>query len=169
MGAPFDGMVTAVHVQPGEWGAPGLPVAELVGDGELEVVIGSNSSHFWLVEADGTVMDGWPRGTINVGDFSPSPVLADIVGDDCLEVILVGATGWVLALDYLGNTLPGWPQSLGANTYASPAVADVDDDPEMEIVVGCESGEIYAFDADGQILDGWPIRMERASQPQGVA
>jgi RND family efflux transporter MFP subunit len=37
--APFGGTVTAVHVEPGEWAAPGRPVVELAGSGAVEVRI----------------------------------------------------------------------------------------------------------------------------------
>jgi len=37
--APFAGTVTAVHRQPGEWAAPGVPIVELVGHDNLEVEI----------------------------------------------------------------------------------------------------------------------------------
>ena len=37
--APFSGTVTAVHVEPGEWAAPGRPVVELSGDGAVEIVV----------------------------------------------------------------------------------------------------------------------------------
>jgi RND family efflux transporter MFP subunit len=37
--APFAGTVTAVHVEPGEWAAPGAPVVELSGNGRVEVRI----------------------------------------------------------------------------------------------------------------------------------
>jgi hypothetical protein len=139
-------------------------VGDVDGDGELEVAIRSDSSCCWLFEADGTVMDGWPRTVVSSGDFPPSSVLADIVGDGCLEVILVGKTGVVLVTDYLGNTLPGWPRDLGDNTSASPAVADVDDDPEMEIIIGCDSGKLYAFD-----IDGASRRMPTSSRPRPYA
>lgn len=35
--APFAGTVTAVMLQAGEWAAPGMPVVELSGDGDLEL------------------------------------------------------------------------------------------------------------------------------------
>ncbi len=35
--APFDGEVVAVHLEPGEYAAPGVPVLTLSGSGELEV------------------------------------------------------------------------------------------------------------------------------------
>lgn len=37
--APYNGTVTAVHVEPGEWIAPGQPVLSLSGDGPLEVMV----------------------------------------------------------------------------------------------------------------------------------
>lgn len=35
--APFDGTVTAIHLEPGEWAGPGVPVVELAGSGGVEV------------------------------------------------------------------------------------------------------------------------------------
>jgi len=37
--APFAGTVTAVRLQPGEWASPGMPVIELSGGGDLEVLV----------------------------------------------------------------------------------------------------------------------------------
>jgi RND family efflux transporter MFP subunit len=37
--APFAGTVVAVHLEPGEWAAPGAPIVELAGSGALEVVV----------------------------------------------------------------------------------------------------------------------------------
>ncbi len=37
--APFAGTVVAVHLEPGEWAAPGAPIVELAGRGPLEVVV----------------------------------------------------------------------------------------------------------------------------------
>lgn len=37
--APFVGTVTAVHLEPGEWVSPGVPVVEIAGSGAVEVVV----------------------------------------------------------------------------------------------------------------------------------
>jgi RND family efflux transporter MFP subunit len=37
--APFSGTVTAVHVEPGEWAAPGQPILELAGEGAVEIML----------------------------------------------------------------------------------------------------------------------------------
>ena len=37
--APFDGTITAVHLEAGEWATPGLPVVELSGKGPVELEI----------------------------------------------------------------------------------------------------------------------------------
>ena len=42
--APFDGIVTAVHVEPGEWAAPGVTVVELAGGGSVEVRVDAPES-----------------------------------------------------------------------------------------------------------------------------
>jgi membrane fusion protein, multidrug efflux system len=37
--APFDGTVTGLHIQAGEWAGPGQPAIELTGDGDIELVV----------------------------------------------------------------------------------------------------------------------------------
>lgn len=37
--APFEGTVTGVHIQPGEWALPGQPAVELTGNGEIELLV----------------------------------------------------------------------------------------------------------------------------------
>lgn len=37
--APFSGTVTGLHIEPGEWAAPGQPAVELAGDGPVEVKV----------------------------------------------------------------------------------------------------------------------------------
>lgn len=37
--APFSGTVTGLHIEPGEWAAPGQPAIELAGDGPVELKV----------------------------------------------------------------------------------------------------------------------------------
>lgn len=37
--APYSGTVTALHIEPGEWAAPGQPVIDLAGDGPVELKV----------------------------------------------------------------------------------------------------------------------------------
>ena len=37
--APFSGTVTGLHIEPGEWAAPGQPAVELAGDGPVELKV----------------------------------------------------------------------------------------------------------------------------------
>jgi membrane fusion protein, multidrug efflux system len=37
--APFDGTVTGLFIQPGEWAVPGQPAIELIGGGDIELVV----------------------------------------------------------------------------------------------------------------------------------
>lgn len=50
--APFAGVVTAVHAEPGEWVAPGGPVVDLAGEGAVEVVVEAPESVWAHIAAD---------------------------------------------------------------------------------------------------------------------
>lgn len=39
LAAPFSGTVTGLHIEPGEWAAPGQPALELAGDGPVELKV----------------------------------------------------------------------------------------------------------------------------------
>jgi hypothetical protein len=129
-------------------------------DGHLEIAVASNVGKQWILEANGTVMAGWPKTLVIQGDFPPSPVLANVNADAYLEYVQVTSDGKVIVKNYLGNTLSGWPQLMNYSCSSSPVVADIDGDPEMEIVVGCDNGKVYGFDASGATLPGWPIQTD---------
>lgn len=59
--APFDGVITAVHIDAGEWVAPGRPVAEIAGGGGLELEIQVTESIRGCLEAGASVEVGLPR------------------------------------------------------------------------------------------------------------
>jgi RND family efflux transporter MFP subunit len=54
--APFSGTITAVHIEAGEWAAPGQPVMELSGDGAVEIVVEAPESA-WARLAIGLPVD----------------------------------------------------------------------------------------------------------------
>lgn len=59
--APFDGVITAVHTEAGEWVTPGRPVAEIAGGGGLELEIQVTESIRGCLDAGASVEVGLPR------------------------------------------------------------------------------------------------------------
>jgi hypothetical protein len=146
--------------------AGSIAVGDVDNDGQIELLAQSKGNYgkVYLLETDGTVMDGWPR-TVRLRDifFTSSPALADLDNNGTLEAI---AYGWnavessLYVFDYQGNDYPGWPIIASyAYSEASPVVGDVNGDGSVDILFGDEGRFIYGFDTSGQMIDGFPFKV----------
>lgn len=95
---------------------PGL--ADLDGNGDLEIVFGDAAGSIQVYRHDGTPLPGWP---VNTGiALSSSPIaVGDLNGDGERWLIAGGAGGQILAYRPDGSVPPGWP----AQAVASAPVA----------------------------------------------
>ena len=154
------------------WSSAAL--GDLQGDGDLEVVVGGDSSPggdfapggtLRVLNADGSPENrSWPKGLPQV--VWSSPALADLDNDGRLEVIVgnghfytgVSSRIYVFRSDgsgYLSDD--GTFAILPEYVFGSPAVGDIDGDGQPEVVVGCLDGKVYAWDGNGAALPGWPV------------
>ncbi len=156
-------------------------LADLNGDGRLDIVIGTSNGHVVAIRHDGVLLwdvDVAPYFGMaaNQQQIHSSPAVADINNDGFPEIV-VGAgaksaayctQGGVIVLRHNGQLAPGsWP-FLSADTnitpigcretiYATPALGDLTRDGYMEIVVGGFDKRIYVLRHNGQLLQNFPI------------
>jgi uncharacterized repeat protein (TIGR01451 family) len=144
---------------------PNPALADLDGDGNLEMLYASYDGRvhaFWL---DGTEHGNWPYVVHTGGPyrFASEPVVADLDDDGLAEVIFASwvqkgsyQTGKLHVLDYQGNAvyevdLPvayeGSEDWNGA--LAAPTLANIDGDPDLEVVLNTAHSGFVAYDLPG--------------------
>ncbi len=141
-------------------------VADLDGDGRLEILFASYDGRlhaFWL---DKSEHGSWPFQVYHSGDgylsFASEPVVADLDADGHAEVIFTSwtqkgsaQTGKLYILDYLGNLLQSvnLPPAFGGvdwnGALPAPTLANLDADPDLEVVVNSANSGVLAYDLPG--------------------
>ncbi|MCO4771784.1 MAG: VCBS repeat-containing protein [Deltaproteobacteria bacterium] len=166
-----------VRTDCGIFGTPAL--ADLDGDGGLDIIVGAMDQHLYAWDATGELLDGFPT-FVQAGPDLPdaqgeiarivsSPALGDLDGDGDLEVVLgTGQTagsdfagyGLLYALDHTGVVLDGFPIAIfagfagalpyiGEGVVVSPALVDMDGNGDLEIVASAMADPGTVFDHDG--------------------
>jgi len=146
---------------------PNPVVADLDGDGTLEILFSSYDGRvhaFWL---DKTEHGNWPytvdhHSTEGFYRFSSEPVIADLDNDGFAEVIFASwvekgtyQTGELHILDYLGNVIHevSLPSAFGSPDWngalAAPTLANIDTDPDLEVVLNTANPGLVAYDLPG--------------------
>lgn len=160
LGAPLSldyNVIESAHYDPA--------VADLDGDGELEILFSDFAGRvhaFWL---DGTEHGAWPWAAYPGSGpyrFASEPVVADLDGDGAAEVLLTtwtqkgsGTNGSLVILGADGALLHQvpLPAALGAPTWngalATPTLAELDGDADLELVAQTAYSGVVAFDLPG--------------------
>ncbi len=149
-------------------------VADLDGDGSLEIVAGTGQSpttgeafDFFVWQSDGSVRTGFP---LTAGNQRVSSALGDLDSDGMVEIVFTDTgdadEGHVFVVDAFGNPRPGWPRQLDGIGNSTPALGDLDGDGEIDVVIAgaqgpdCDGYRINALDHSGNNLAGWPVDIE---------
>jgi subtilisin family serine protease len=152
------------------WSPAAPALADLDGDGKLEIVIGSADGRMLAFHSNGAPLLGWPQATKSAA--LNSAAIGDIDGDGQLEV--VAGTDRVREADgtysnYLyawhanGTLLPGWPVRYDRRAsatffgYGAPALADVDGDGRADVLVSSDVDASAPFALNSYRYDGTPV------------
>ncbi len=132
-------------------------VADLNGDGKLEIVVATEDGWIRAYQADKTVLwaFNYSQGATL---FASEPVIGDIDGDGAMEIVfgtyvpfqkLTDMDGpvelWALKAD--GSVEPGFPLPIPTpGVRAAPTLADLDGDGKLEILAATRTGQIFVWD-----------------------
>ena len=146
--------------------------ADINGDGSPEFILAGAFPNTQIgasvVDVNGNVESGWPRGLGNLGT-DPTPwanpfTVADLKQDGKLELVL-GTNSGLHALDYSGQELVGWPKTFGQQfTGVNIAVGAIGSTgPGLLFQV---DNRLWAVDSTGTVIPGWPKVFPIAAQTQ---
>ena len=119
-------------------------IADVDGDGKMEIVATSYNGFIQVIEHDGTLKQGFPIRL---------PEIPSCERDRTKEVIrpCMGDSTIATAEDRIFDI-------IDRGAFASPVLEDMDKDGDLDIIQAAYDGKVYVFDATtGESIEGWPV------------
>ena len=125
---------------------PSPVLADITGDGKLEVIIPSSNGRLYALQYNGADAPGWPV-TYSTKTYTECPaVVADVTGDGQPDVLLGNEEKLIGGWDRSGAPLDGFPLVVKDAMRGSPAVVDLDINGDAEILAVGYDRTIYVWD-----------------------
>ncbi|MHC4598192.1 MAG: FG-GAP-like repeat-containing protein, partial [Planctomycetota bacterium] len=139
-------------------------LADLDGDGVLEIVGIGGRGNVYAFEPDGTMMDGFPYEA--GGPLGSTTPVGDLDGDGKPEIVFVAKGGTeITALSAKGLLRKFFPVKVSKKKAGEgqslPILADVDGKKGLEIVLGSRDGRVFVIDGEGKNLPGFPVTLPK--------
>ncbi|MFH1849109.1 MAG: C25 family cysteine peptidase [archaeon] len=132
--------------------------ADVDGDRDMEVFVGTGSGSVSGWHHNGSIVQGWPSS--DPGDEVYTPIAAgDIDDDGDLELVAGSLDNYLYAWHHNGTKVTNWPLMGGSNFARGVALSDLNGDGEPEIIAGNTNGYLYVMFLNKSYYPGWPISL----------
>lgn len=129
-------------------------VVDLDGDGNLDILVGTNYGLFYVLDHHGSIREKFP---LEMAGIQGAIVAADINDDGKIELVTTDVHGNVAAWTSQGVLV--WETHVKSLVPQGPTVGDVDGDGHTDVVVSTLSGNIYVLSGkDGSVVRPYPYR-----------
>jgi hypothetical protein len=142
-----------------------------------EIVIGNYNGKFYVFNAQGNLLNGWPKifGTYFVGD----PALYDVDDDGTLEIYQEANDPNVFPMkgycwNYSGNDMPNWPFWNPYNGVDTMSIDDINLNGEYKFFAKGRtnttnvSSKIWGWDKFSSLLEHWPYEYYPLTQERST-
>jgi MYXO-CTERM domain-containing protein len=117
-------------------------VADIDGDGDMEIVATSWNGFISVFEHDGAMKNGFP---IRLPEVPSCPRDGSVATGPCGgDPDPTDETGSPIAI-------------IDRGAFGAPVLEDMDKDGDLDIIQAAFDGGIYVFTAEGELMDGWPV------------
>lgn len=131
-------------------------IVDLDGDGQLELLIGSDDKNLYALNNDGSL-----RWTFQTGDqIRSTPAIADLDKDGDLEIVFCSKDKILYILDEDGNMELEYVTN--GSIVSTPALSDLDGDSDLEIIFGDSANYLYVIHHDGTDYESFPVNVNES-------
>jgi len=130
----------------------GATMADLDGDGIMEIMAGSTNGDFKVWDINGDSI--WVK--TGLGMIQSKPAIGDLNLDGQKEIVVTNRDNTIYVWKSNGSNYPGWPMNTSeVGGLKSPVLFDLNGDDTLEIIVGerdYPNGKIEVFKENGTLL-----------------